>query len=86
MRHDEKKRVINGSAVGEEEKTRLKHRFCSQQHSFKITQCKVTNKSGLLPAGFHIKQQNQSLLLVSMSQLHWASCTLLVKWTFIFAP
>jgi len=39
--------------------------LCSQQHSFKITQCKATNKQGSLPAGIHVQQQNQSLLYVS---------------------
>ena len=41
--------------------------LCSQrQHSFKITQRKATNKSALLPAGTHVQQQNQSLLVVSL--------------------
>lgn len=46
----------------------------SQQHSFKITQCKATNKPVLLPAGVHVEEQNQSLLLAYMSPPHWAGC------------
>lgn len=38
---------------------------CSEQHCFKITQCKATNKLSLLPVG--TQRPNQRLLLVSIS-------------------